>query len=267
MPRFSASWRLRHLLAVVATFSISFVIGSFAQGNSPDETLPQPLFAAIAAGDLEAQVVPRDSKRLTIQFKNKTDRPLTIQMPAAMAAAPILAQQQPFNFFPGQPNNQQPNNRQQSPQQLGMPGMNNNNGGNNNLFGNGIFNIPAGRAIKIKADCVCLEYGKPEPDARMKYELKPLAEVCDKPELATMLRSLGDEQIDQRVAQAAAWHLTNELGWDELAGLVSRRVGSYTEHQFTSAQIAVAKRTLGQIASNKQSPKVGTVASKSATTR
>jgi len=250
MPRFFALWPLRHVLAVVTTFSISFVLGSLAQGETKPESPPQPLFEAIKAGDLEAGVVPRDSKKLTIQFKNKTDRPLTIEMPAALAAAPILAQQ-PFNFpafpGPGQNNQQQQNN--QSPQQLGMPGNN----GNNNIFGQqqngrGFFNIPAGRAIKVKMDCVCLEYGKPDPDVRMKYELKPLNEVCDKPELATMLRSLGEGKVDQRTAQAATWHLTNDLGWNELAGLISRRIGGYTEHQFTTGQVAAAKRMLEKMA-------------------
>ncbi|WP_425615106.1 hypothetical protein NA78x_004997 [Anatilimnocola sp. NA78] len=256
MPCFFALWPLRHALAVVTTFSISCVLGSLAQGETPVEAPPQPLFEAIKAGDLEAGVVPRDSKRLTIQFKNKTDRPLTIQMPAAMAAAPILAQQ-PGGFANfgqnfGQ-NNQRQNN--QSPQQLGMPGANNN-GPFGQQNGQGLFSIPAGRAIKVKLDCVCLEYGKPDPDARMKYELKPLSDVCSKPELETMLKSLGENAIDQRTAQAATWHLTNDLGWEQLAGLVSRRIGGYTEHQFTTDQVAAAKRMLDKLASDR-SPSPG----------
>ncbi len=256
MPRFFAKWPLRRYLVVVTTFALSCAFGSLlAQGETPQKLVsadapPQELFAAIEAGDLEVGVVPRDARRLTIQFKNKTDRPLTILMPPALAAAPVLAQQ-PWGFpGGGQPNNQQNGqNNQQAPQQLGLgrgQGNGNNRGGGN-PFPQGIFNIPAGRAIKIKADCVCLEYGKPEPDARMEYELKPLAEVCDKPELAGVLRSLGDEQIDQRVAQAAAWHLTNELTWDKLASLLRREVGAYKEMQFTGSEVAAAKRLVEKL--------------------
>lgn len=241
------------LLAVVAALAV-YVSGSFAHAESPAktkiETPPQDVFAAIAAGDLEVGVVPRDERRLTIQMKNKTDRPLSIQMPPALAAAPILAQQ-PFPFPGGGfPNQQNANRGQQAPQQLGLPGGQGNNGGGN-LFGGrnngGIFNIPAGRAIKIKADSVCLEHGKPEPDTRMKYELKPLAEVCDKPELVAVLSSLGQEQIDQRVAQAAAWHLTNQLPWDQLAGLIERQVGGVKVMEFQTNEVAAAKTFLERL--------------------
>lgn len=234
------------VLAILAPF-VFFISGSFLRAESPragkNDAPTQDVFAAIEAGDLEVGVVPRDERRLTIQLKNKTDRPLTIQMPPALAAAPILAQQ-PFPFPGGGfPNQQNANRGQQAPQHLGLPGGQGNNGGGNLFGGNngGIFNIPAGRAIKIKADCVCLEYGKPSPDTRMKYELKPLAEVCDKPELVAVLQSLGREQIDQRVAQAAAWHLTNDLSWDKLASLIERQVGGVKEMQFQTSEVAAAK--------------------------
>jgi hypothetical protein len=257
MPRFFREWPLRHLMLAFSSFLVVLTIGSYASGASPAAKtvakveIPQPLFEAIAAGDLEAGVVPRDAKQLTIQLKNKTDRPLTIQMPPALAAAPVLAQQ-PGALFPGFPPNNNNNNNQgnQAPQQLGLPGGQGNNGGGwgqGNRPG-GIFNIPAGRAIKIKSSCVCLEYGKPEPDVRMKYELKPLAEVNDSAALAQVLRSLGDELIDQRVAQAATWHVTNELSWDKLAGLVSRQVGGVKEMQFNAAEVATAKAFLDKLA-------------------
>jgi hypothetical protein len=246
---------LSHSLAMVA-FLVS-ITGLSLRAESPakpakNDPLPQDVFAAIAAGDLEVGVVPRDERRLTIQMKNKTDRPLTIQMPPALAAAPILAQQ-PFPFPGGGFPNPNANRNQQAPQQLGLPGGQGNNGGN--LFGGnrgGIFNIPAGRAIKIKADCVCLEYGKPEPDTRMKYELKPLASVCDKPELVAVLQSLGSEQINQRVAQAAAWHLTNDLSWDQLANLIQRQVGGVKEMQFQTSEVAAAKSYLQRLPAQQQ---------------
>lgn len=243
-------------LAVVTAFAV-LSCGSFVRAESPKTTksdaLPQDVFAAIEAGDLEVGVVPRDAKRLTIQLKNKTDRPLTIQMPPALAAAPILAQQPGLFPLPGGGFPNQNQGGQQAPQQLGLPGGQGNNGGN--PFGGnngGIFNIPAGRAIKIKADCVCLEYGKPEPDTRMKYELKPLAAVCDKPELVTVLQSLGKEQIDQRVAQAAAWHLTNDLSWDKLVTLVERQVGGVKEMQFQTSEVAAAKKFLERLPAQKK---------------
>jgi hypothetical protein len=260
MSRFFPGWSLRHHLAAVTAFAIAFVLGSLVasaaspQFGSQDAAQGIDVFAAVEAGDLEVSVVPQNERRVTIQLKNISNRPLTIQLPPAFAAVPILAQQP--GLFPGFPNpGGQNQNQQQAPQQLGL-GMNGGNrGGNNNGGGNlfgGMFDIPAGRAIKIKADAVCLEYGKPSPDARMKYELKPLAEVCDKPELAAVLTSLGKDQIDQRTAQAAAWHLTDDLSFNKLAGLLRREVGATKEYQFTQDQVAAAQKYLAKLPSKKQ---------------
>jgi hypothetical protein len=250
-PRVRGPWPICHYLAAFSTLVISFSLGSLAHGDPPP--VPRPLFEAIDAGELEASLVPRNSTRATIQFENKTDRPLTIQMPEAFAAAPILAQQ-PFGGPFGQMQGNNQNNN--SPQQLGMGmGMGNNGmgfGNNGQGFGNnglnqGIFNIPAGRVIRVRVDCVCLEYGKPDPDARFKYQLKPLSEVCDKPELVSVLKSLGHELVDQRVAQAATWHLTNELSWNQIAGLVKRKAGSVTEMQFQGHEVAAAQAYLDRL--------------------
>ncbi|WP_254513194.1 hypothetical protein [Anatilimnocola floriformis] len=258
MSCFFAAWRSRRLFLVLAAvaFAAPCVQPTFAATPEPAPDTVD-VFAAVKAGDLEVGVVPQNERRVTIQLKNKTERPLTIQLPPALAAVPVLAQQPGglFNGFPNAGGNR--NNQQQAPQQLGL-GMN---GGNQqrgnqqggNLFNAGIFNIPAGRAIKIKAESVCLEYGKPSPDARMKYELQPLESVSDKPELAAVLTSLGTEQIDQRAAQAAAWHVANDIGWDELTNLVARKVGGTKEMQFSTRDVAAAKKFLDNVASEKRS--------------
>lgn len=261
MPRF---------LAVLTVFALSF--SAYGANPAPsDQPAPQPqdVFAAIQAGDLEVGVVPQNERRLTIQMKNKTERPLTIMLPPALAAGPVLAQQ-PGGLFGGGLNRPGQNAQQQSPQQVGI-GMN---GGNMNgnmgggMMPGGVFNIPAGRAVKIKAETVCLEYGKPNPDARMKYELKQLADVCDKPQLVAVLTSLGKDEINQRAAQAAAWHITNDLSWDELSKLVQRKVGSTVEMQFKPAELLAAKSFLdkqqgsersGSLSETPATPKSGAV--------
>ena len=48
-------------------------------------------FAAIESGQVEATVIPRDSKKVTLQLKNKSDQPLTIRLPDAFAAVPVQA--------------------------------------------------------------------------------------------------------------------------------------------------------------------------------
>lgn len=259
MSRFFPGWLLRHRFAVIACglflFGVSPAIAFNPFQGSMGVSQGTDVFAAVAAGDLEVGVVPQNERRVTIQLKNISNRPLTIQLPPAFAAVPVLPQQQPGGLFGFQNPGGQNQNQQQAPQQLGV-GMNGGNqGGNNgggNLFG-GMFHIPAGRAIKIKADAVCLEYGKPNPDVRMKYELRPLAEVCDKPELVAVLTSLGKDQIDQRTAQAAAWHVTDDLSFHKLAGLLRREVGATKEYQFTRDQVAAAQNYLAKLPAKKQS--------------
>ena len=255
MSCFFPGWRLRQLLAIAV---VALAVQAVRPASALDAVPAVDVFAAKKTGDLEVGVVPQNERRVTIQLKNMTERPLTIQLPPAFAAVPVLAQQPGlFNNPFGQGNNGNGNN-QQAPQQLGV-GMNGGNqrGGNQqggNLFNAGIFNIPAGRAIKIKAESVCLEYGKPSPDARMKYELQPLDSVSDKPELAAVLSSLGQEEIDQRTAQAAAWHVTNKMSWDELNNLVARKVGGTKEMQFSTRDIAAAKKFIEKATSEKRKP-------------
>ena len=54
------------------------------------------LFSAINAGDLEVKLIPKDATQSTIIVKNLTTKPLRIQMPAAFAGIPVLAQGDDF---------------------------------------------------------------------------------------------------------------------------------------------------------------------------
>ncbi len=51
----------------------------------------------------------------------------------------------------------------------------------------------------------------------MRYELKPLATVTDKPEVQMLCELVGSGDVDQDAAQAAVWHYNNGLTWEELA--------------------------------------------------
>lgn len=251
MSCFLPRWIFQQMAVAALTLAVGIVQAKSPQSTPKADAQAVDVFAAQAAGDLEVGVVPQNERRVTIQLRNLADRPLTIQLPPALAAGPILAQQPGGLFQAGFPNPGGGQNRQQAPQQLGL-GMNGGNQGGQNMMPGGIFNIPAGRAIKIKADAVCLEYGKPSPDARMKYELKPLTEVCDKPELAAVLMSLGKDQMDQRVAQAAAWHLTNDLSFDQLVSLLRREVGATKAFQFSRDQVVAAQEFLAKLPTTKR---------------
>ena len=63
-------------------------------------TAPDELFAAIDSGQIEVKVYPRDSRQVRLVVTNKTTQPLSIAMPEAFAAVPVLAQ---MGFMGGPP--------------------------------------------------------------------------------------------------------------------------------------------------------------------
>jgi hypothetical protein len=104
-----------------------------------------------------------------------------------------------------------------------------------------MFRVEANKHRKLTVACVCLEYGKPDPTPRMKYELVPLAQVNDSPAIEQLCTKLGTQQVSQIVAQAAAWNVANGLSWEQLAQ-VNRVESQFTgnERFFTREQLLKA---------------------------
>lgn len=249
------------------------------------------LFKAVADGDIDAELIAPSAREVWLRVTNKTDKLLTIDLPDAFAAVPVLGQLAPAgnfgfpgagagnNFGAGQNfgnfGNAQPGFAQGGQglagQGLGGQGIGGqglgggfNNGGNGvgnlglgnvgggNMLGNGIgnpaalrgmFRVPAGRTGKVRAQTVCLEHGKPEPNSRMRYRLVPIEEFHGDPRIARICHLLASRQITQNVAQAAAWHIANDLSWEELAAKERSR-SKYTGSQkfFTSSELREAMR-------------------------
>lgn len=213
---------------------------SVERGTAPSaEDRTVELFAGIQAGELEAKFIPKDSTVGRILVTNKTNRPLNVELPEAFAGVPVLAQFPPFN-------NQ---NQGQNQNQAVGGGMNNNlnfQGNNNNFFGGPMFNIPAEKVGEIKVGLVCLEHGKNEPRPAMQYELKPLEEFSQNAKLKGILKQFAAGKISQRVAQAAAWHLSNGMSWKELADKRIRRASGATRRYFHPQEIKSAMAAVFQ---------------------
>jgi len=169
------------------------------------------LFAALKADQVAVKLIPKNAEQATVIVKNKTKRPLSIKMPEAFVGMPVLAQ----NFDNGGGNNG------------GGGGSNQSFGGGMGMMGGmggmgmgGFFNVGPERVGKIKLATVCLEHGKEDPNPRVPYELKPIATFTKNAELIEVCRMLGNREIDQVSAQAAAWHLSDGLTWRQLAAKV-----------------------------------------------
>lgn len=231
-------------LACALGLVIGFCPCVSATAKDGTSAVPEPtiveLFAGIDGGQIEAIVIPRDAKKVTLQLKNKSDQPLAIRLPEAFAAVPVQAQ---FNaggagglFGGGGGGNGGIGFGQGAGQQGqgggtqglgvaggGQNGLNGGNGGRRNRNGApGLFNVPAGKVVKVKLTSVCLEYGKPEPHAHNEYVIRPIEALCDKAEVVSILRSLGDGQVSQEVAQLAAWNVANGTSFEQIASLKSK---------------------------------------------
>jgi hypothetical protein len=196
-------------------------LGLAAIGAEPAKTLKRgqynpehesvDLFDGIKKGQLDVKLIPKDSTQASVVIANKTQQPLNVQLPAAFGGVHVLAQMMGGmgggggGFGQGQSVGG------------GMGGMGGGGMGGAGGGGGGMFNVPAEKVGEFKVACACLEHGKPEPRSTMKYEIRPLESVSTKPGVREVCEMLGTGQLDQRVAQAALWHLNNGMTWDDLA--------------------------------------------------
>ncbi len=252
---------------VVAGFVLATGSPAAESSSAPSavaqEDSPRPivdLFAGIEAGNIEVRVIPRNEKQVNLLLQNKTSEPITVSIPAALAAVPVLAQ---FDQFPwpgadrdrGQ---QQPQNVGLAPPWQGPQGgpMNLPGGGPWNVPGRGLWSIPPEKVVRVRLTGVCLDHGLPVPRPRMPYALRPINEVAERPEVAAICIMLGKGDIDQVTAQLAVWHFHGEMSWKDLAAQHDKAafdtVPRYTPKQIRSAKSAAAEAE--RLAKEMQSP-------------
>lgn len=244
----SMNWVSRALVCL----ALVGLIGATASAANKHEKTATPvegyeqveLFAAMESGDIEVTLVPRDSRQATVVVRNNSGRPLSVRMPNAFAGVPALAQfgQQGGGFGGGQFGG----GGGQFGGQQGVGGGFGGGLGGGGFGGGGLgggggqggfFNVEPEKAAKVKVACVCLEHGKKEPNASVKYKLVPLTTMTSDPEVAEVCKMLAAGEIDQTTAQVAAWHLANEMSFEQLAAKTVRHVGGVITPYFTGANI------------------------------
>jgi hypothetical protein len=208
------------------------------------------MFAAVEAELIYVRFIPKDDTQGRIIIENKTDRPLNVELPAAFAAAPadVLGQ---FGGGGRRRRGGGGGNRggggggfgggQQGGGNQGMGGGGGGGGGfgggGGGGGGGGFFNVAAEKVANVKVPCVCLEHGKDNPRPAIPYEIMPIADFNGDPNVWTLCALLGQGRIDQRAAQAAAWHLANNMSWQELASKRIERLDGSSTPYFSQDEI------------------------------
>jgi hypothetical protein len=220
------------------------------ESNKPAEKEPAAsveLFEGIKSGDIDVTVVAKDSKEGTITIKNKTGKPLTIKMPQAFAAVPVLAQMMGgaggVGGRAGRNGGAGGMGGMGGMQGMGM-GMGGMGGGMMGGMGGGMggmggmFNVGPEKVQKLKVAAVCLDHGLKDPNPHVAYKLIPIDSYAKSPAVTEVLKMLARGEIDQHSAQAAAWHLQNGLSWPELAGKIGvKHLNGSVEPYFTAAHL------------------------------
>ena len=223
---------------------------------------PVELFAAMDSGEIEVKIKMKSAADANVMVKNTTDKPLAIEMPPAFASVPVLPQlgfggggggrggggfgggggNRGGGGFGGGGGQNQGGGGGFGGGGRGGGGFGGGGaGGGGRGGGGGIFNIPPGRTGKVSIHTFCLEHGKKDPEPRMQYEIKPLSALSTDPKVFEICQMLANDEVTQPVAQAAGWHVANDLSWEYM--LNKNRVElstGYFERYFTPGQLEAA---------------------------
>jgi hypothetical protein len=207
------------------------------------------LFKGIGSGSLTARIVSKDSKQGNVLIENKTDQPLTVEVPPAIVGVQVLKQLDDFGggggglggmgggMGGGGGGGGQATGGGMMGGMGGMGGGMMGGGGG----GGGFFSIPPQRTVRLPYQSVCLEHGKAEPSAKMTYKVVPVEEYTDSDDLHEILKLVSSGKLDRQAAQAAAWHLSDKMSWHELANKQVKRIGLPPTPYFTQAQLRGAQ--------------------------
>lgn len=237
-------------------FAVTFAAGWLlvwaggAQAIEPRATVEEETlawFEAEKAGKIEIKFVPKDASEATVLVRNLTNAPLRLQLPETFAAVPVQAQMgMGMGGMGGMGGGGMGGMGGMGGGGMGgmggmmgggMQGMGGGMGGMGGGMmggmggggmggmggmggGMGMMRVPAERQMKLKVTTVCLEHGKTDPNPRVAYKMIPAEDFTQDARVLEVCRLLGYSRMTQNVAQAAAWHLTDNLAWVQLRNKV-----------------------------------------------
>lgn len=187
------------------------------------ETIAKDWFEAMDSGDLEVKIILRDSTRGNVLIKNTTDEELVVRLPATFAAIPVVGQFGGGGIGGGGGGlgggglGGGGGGQQAGGGGLGGGGGGGLGGGGLGGGGGGFQRIAPQKGRRLPVQIVCLEHGKKDPHPKIPYKMVPLEEFSGDQRIAAVCQKLGNGEVTQKTAQAASWHIMDNLSWQELA--------------------------------------------------
>ena len=224
------------------------------------------LFEGIEQEVLSVKVIAKDETGGNVLIENKTDQPITVELPEAIVGVQVLPQQPGGGFgeFGGSGGSGDSDDNGGQNQQVGggfggqggggFGGGGFGGGGFGGGGGGGFFSIPAERVVRVPYNSVCLEHGKADPHPRVEYKLIPVEEYTDNVQLQELIKLVGTGKLDQQSAQAAAWHLANEMTWEQLAAKKYDRVGAPDAPYFAPPHLYTAQGIVAESKRRAENP-------------
>lgn len=240
----------RSLLILAATFGMCLGNPCAADEPASIDALPtfQTMFEGMESGDLDAKLVMKNAMKGSLVLKNLSDEPLNITIPEAFGGKQILGQGfggggGGFGGGGGGFGGQQGGGAQTTG---GGAGGGGGLGGGGDQ-GGGFFSIAPNKSKAVPYNSVCLEHGKTEPMSKMKYVPVPLEEVAETPELEQLLIGVSRSGRSTKAMQAAAWHMTDDMSWQQLAAKkVDRLPGRADTPYFTANELRAAQAIVAE---------------------
>jgi hypothetical protein len=199
-------------------------------------------FEAVDAGKINAKFIALNDHEAKLIVTNNTKQPLNLKLPEAFAGVPVAAQ---FGGAGGgragggggraggggRTGGGGGGGQQQSVGGGGGGGI----GGGIGGGGGGQFSVPPEKTAKMDMAVVCLEHGLRDPSSSAPYKMVPADAVVDRPAVVELLKAFGRGEMKHGAAQAAAWHLNNDLSWQQLAAKLQGTKRSFNRPPYFSA--------------------------------
>lgn len=184
------------------------------------------LYDAMEADQVSVRFIAVNGSKSNVVITNLTDERLDIRLPDAVVAVPAAK----ANSETSNPKRGRRGLSTVESQSVGGAFLVKGRGSRSAADGSSsLLALAPKKSRRITATTVGLEFGKAVPNARVDYVLVRPESKVDDARLMELFRQLGSNQVHPFIGQAVAWHLTDDMSWNDLShgGTNSRTISNY----------------------------------------